>query len=327
MNSKKVSVIVAVYNGEMYFERCLKSILAQSYRNMQIILVNDGSTDQTMALCETYKEKDSRIICIHKKNGGLSSARNAGLDIAEGEYIAFVDIDDYVSKDFLKEMIGVIEDTGVDIVQCIKEMGISNDYTFPLKKITPIVYEKMDYLRNMFAFHDFDGSQFKVYKRKLFKEIRFPLNRVCEDVATTHLLIYEANEVAYYPQKLYYYFESPTSIMRGNYKPEKASKLLSFEERIAFFEELGEHKLVDQILKKYMIILLREYYYAAKWNYKNLQKEIKEKIRSTTKRIQESAYIGKGFKIGVVGAGMLPYAAGMICNYILSKPGKKKEIG
>lgn len=326
MEAKKVSIIIAIYNGEEYFERCLSSVLRQSYKNMQIILVNDGSTDGTAALCEAYKEKDSRIVCIHKENGGLSSARNAGLDMAEGDYIAFLDIDDYISDDFLKEMVGVIETTGVDVAHCIKEMGNLSDYDFPLKAITPIVYEKMDYLRHMFDFHDFDGFPFKVYKKHLFDQIRFPLNRICEDVATTHLVIYAAEKVAYYPQKLYYYFESSSSIMRGNYRPEKASKLLSFEERIAFFEELGEAELVDKLLKKYMAVLLREYYYASSGNYVDLKREIRRKIKDTSGRIGKSIYISQVFKIGTVGASIVPYLAGAVCNYALSRPGRKKEV-
>ena len=98
---KLVSIIVPVYNVDKYLERCVNSIIQQSYRNLEIILVDDGSTDNSGTICDTYKEKDDRIIVIHKENGGLSDARNAGIKIFTGEYVTFIDSDDYVSLDMI----------------------------------------------------------------------------------------------------------------------------------------------------------------------------------------------------------------------------------
>ena len=115
---KLVSIIVPVYNVDKYLERCVNSIIQQSYRNLEIILVDDGSTDNSGTICDTYKEKDDRIIVIHKENGGLSDARNAGIKIFTGEYVTFIDSDDYVSLDMISYMMLVLEKTACKVVQC-----------------------------------------------------------------------------------------------------------------------------------------------------------------------------------------------------------------
>ena len=109
---KLVSVIVPVYNVDRYLGRCIKSIMQQSYRNLEIILVDDGSTDNSGTICDTFKETDDRIIVIHKENGGLSDARNAGIKVFTGEYVTFIDSDDYVSSDMISSMLTVLKQIG-----------------------------------------------------------------------------------------------------------------------------------------------------------------------------------------------------------------------
>lgn len=115
--NKLVSVIVPVYNVEKYLERCINSIIQQSYNNLEIILIDDGSTDASGKICDEYKEKDDRIIVIHKENGGLSDARNAGIKIFTGEYVTFIDSDDYVSKNMVSNMLDILEKSSCRIVQ------------------------------------------------------------------------------------------------------------------------------------------------------------------------------------------------------------------
>ena len=118
MTTPLISVIVPVYRVEAYLERCVKSILSQTYKNLEVILVDDGSPDQCPAICDACAEKDARVKVIHQENKGLSGARNAGINAASGEYLAFVDSDDYVSPHFIEELYQLLQDTGCAIGQC-----------------------------------------------------------------------------------------------------------------------------------------------------------------------------------------------------------------
>lgn len=125
MSIGKISVIVPVYNGEKYLDRCINSIVNQTYENIEIIIVNDGSTDNSGAICEKWKEKDERILVIHASNGGVSRARNIALDFSKGEYVAFVDADDWLSIDMYECMIKAIRQTQADICACSYVLSVS----------------------------------------------------------------------------------------------------------------------------------------------------------------------------------------------------------
>ena len=316
--NEMISVIVPVYNVEKYLSRCMESILKQTYTNMEIILINDGSTDCSGEICKYYGELDARIRVINKENGGLSSARNTGLNSARGQYVAFVDSDDYISENFIEEMIHILRTENVDIVQCKMAMGNEENYEFPNGACSSIVYSNIEYLRNMYSIEAFDGSPFKVYRKDVFKNIRFPEGRCCEDVATTYRLVYAAKRVALYPKQLYYYYQSSDSIMRGKYKLDKANKLLSFEERLDFFLNIGERRLYERALQQYIAVLLREYWLVkSSYHREKIAKEIKKKIRNVLKEIKKAKYISYYFKVGARMATMFPFVSGAICNIIM----------
>ena len=195
-----VSVIVPIYKVEKFLYQCVKTILQQSYENLEIILVDDGSPDNCGKICDEFATQDHRIKVIHKQNGGLSDARNVGIDVATGGYITFIDSDDYIMTDMIESLMSIIVDKNTDIAQCafvrcqadcfgsIKQ-GLSQS-----NKITVYSESKMSaYVKeNVIS----TASWGKIYKRSLFDGIRFPIGRLHEDVFTTYKLIHEAGSVA-----------------------------------------------------------------------------------------------------------------------------------
>lgn len=209
-----VSVIVPVYHVEDYLDDCVRSIVAQSYSNLEIILVDDGSDDSCPQKCDSWAEKDRRIKVIHKTNGGLSDARNTGLDIAQGEYIAFVDSDDFVHKTYIELLLKIIEERECDIAICgfqkfldgtqITEKLLKNDR----KIMTPEeCYKETD------AFYDVAWN--KLYKRSVIGDIRYPYRKLHEDIYTTYKIIFSASSIGVTNDELYYYRQRGNSII-GN---------------------------------------------------------------------------------------------------------------
>lgn len=235
--NKVISVIVPVYNVEQYLRRAIESVLRQTYQDLEIILVDDGSPDACGNICDEYKELDSRIIVIHKANGGLSSARNAGLDIATGDYIAFLDSDDVFLPEMLEELLQLAESREADIVQCgffrfsneIKRDNYSNnieclDSLVALQHIDEPVY--------MAAWN-------KLYRRKLFADIQFPDGKIHEDVGCTYKLFYQSSKIVYLHTPLYGYYVNRDSITTSKIKLNKLDLLDAYENQILFFEEKG----------------------------------------------------------------------------------------
>lgn len=220
---KLISIIVPVYNVEKYLEKCVKSIINQTYKNIEIILVNDGSKDNSGKICEQLKEKDNRIKIIHKENGGLSDARNAGLKIARGEYIGFVDSDDYIAEDMFETLYNLNKkyNSEISIVSYYEMYNgkvISVRDTKKLEEMTKIEAIKellMDTKIQSYAWN-------KLFKRELFNNIEFPTNKNFEDIATTLLLFEKANKVVLLEEPKYYYVRRDNSIIgTRNYKTYK----------------------------------------------------------------------------------------------------------
>lgn len=266
MNSEiKVSVIVPVYNAEQYIHRCLKSLIDQSYGNLEIILVDDGSTDESGKLCDDYAAEDIRIKVIHQENSGQGTARNTGLNAAVGDYIAFVDSDDYVAPYMYEKIINIFLEKEVDIVCFDLHIGYEEDYSFSQKNAEVEVYEGIDFLRSLYEIKNFDSSVLKVYRKELFNNVRFPIGRTMgEDVGTVYKLIYKAKKIAKYKNEIYYYYQSPGSTMRGKFSLDKAEECNSFKERLMFFKNIGEISLYERALLQYEAVVLRSLYFVKK---------------------------------------------------------------
>lgn len=215
MNRPLISVIVPVYNVEQWLPRCIESLLIQTYPNIEIILSDDGSTDECGVICDEYSKKDNRIKVIHKNNGGLSDARNCAIKQANGEYLTFVDSDDYVTNDYVETLYNLCEkyDAKMSVADwCIFPMG--EEAILDNRHIEEIRFTKNEALENMFNQSYFDNSAcVKLYHKSLFSDIEYPKGFVFEDLMTTFKLILKCEDgVAFCNKQLYYYMFRPDSI-------------------------------------------------------------------------------------------------------------------
>ena len=219
MDNPLISVIVPIYNVEEYLNRCVESIVNQTYQNLEIILVNDGSPDNCPQMCDDWAKKDSRIKVIHKINGGLSNARNAGMKIAEGKYISFIDSDDYVALDFFETLLAVMENENSDVVGCgvvkFYEDGRFEKYSDDL---TIATFETEAGLSGLIAEKPFHQHVWnKLYKTNLVKDVPYAVGKLNEDEFWTYQVFGRAQKVSKINKTMYYYFQRSDSIMGENY--------------------------------------------------------------------------------------------------------------
>lgn len=218
----KISIIVPVYMVEKYIERCILSILNQDFTNFELILVNDGSKDRSKEICEELSKKDQRIVLINKENGGLSSARNAGLKVAKGDYIGFVDSDDWIEKDMYKLLYQNIVKHNADISVC-KYKVEKNDQIKVYQTFEPTdvkILNSKTAMDNLLYGKEIDLTQFacdKLYKRELFNDIIYPEGMIYEDVATTYRLIDKASKIIFLNCTKYHYTHNLDSISQGSF--------------------------------------------------------------------------------------------------------------
>ena len=210
-----VSIIVPVYNVEDYLEECVKSIMAQSYKNLEIIIVDDGSTDGCPAMCDSLKKGDKRISVIHKQNGGLSDARNVGIDAASGKYICFVDSDDYIHSKYVEKLLTAVLESGADMSVC----GFTNIELDGSRKIEEkpekAILDADGYWETLFSRMriTFVVAWDKLYKKELFKKLRFAEGKINEDEIILLDLVNSCKKISIVGDSLYYYRERPDSIM------------------------------------------------------------------------------------------------------------------
>jgi len=214
-NMPLISVIVPVYKVEKYLQRCVDSIRAQTYRNLEIILVDDGSPDDCGTLCDRFAVQDERIRVIHKENGGLSSARNAGIDIARGEYLGFVDSDDWIEHTMYETLLSAALRENVKLV-CGGRYDFSErtgERTVGLCPKREEVISGEELTRRIFTWNGLDSAAWdKLYHRSLFAAIRYPLGRINEDLPVTYKLAFAAGKAAMVSKPLYNYYHRPGSI-------------------------------------------------------------------------------------------------------------------
>lgn len=240
-----ITVIVPVYNTEKYIENCIKCLLRQSYTNLEILLINDGSTDDSRKLCEKYQKKDSRIKVTNKKNGGAATARNIGLDICTGEYIMFVDSDDCIPENAVMTLYQAIRRTNADIVQGMHvknnvERNLQND---EIMSGEIQVYSGKDFLEKDLLNNVPWG---KLYKRIVWKNRRFKNGlMIYEDFQLLYQMIYEAERVANLKSCVYCVNERPGSITRSEYSDRQLVLLEIDKERVAYFKDRNEDILLE----------------------------------------------------------------------------------
>ncbi|EME5412439.1 glycosyltransferase family 2 protein, partial [Enterococcus faecalis] len=234
---KLVSVVIPVYNVEKYVEKCLDSVINQTYQNLEIIIVNDGSTDNSLSICQKKKLSDSRIKLINKENGGLSSARNAGIECAQGEFICFIDSDDWIELDYIEVLLNGMENTNVDIsvIQMIKVKNF-NKIAFQSESQTKWdIFERETAMRELFSSNLIGYSaNNKLYRISLFKSIRYPEGMLMEDKGTTYRLIDSSTKVAVNGSTKYHYYLRDNSILRTDFNQKNFDSFIIHEEILNF---------------------------------------------------------------------------------------------
>ena len=244
MKNELISIIIPVYNVEKYLVRCVESVLNQTYVKLEIILVDDGSPDNCGAMCDQLSKNDPRIKVYHKVNGGLSDARNYGVERANGSYITFVDSDDYIAPNYIEYLYQLIQKYNSDISVCCMVETKDNQAKYgvnaalPNEQLLSGKQASMALLRDLYMI--LVTAWAKLYRSNIIKEYPFPVGKKHEDEATTFKYYYEARTVAVGNHCLYAYFQNPKSITHTIGKKINADVLWAMEHRAKFFEERNE---------------------------------------------------------------------------------------
>lgn len=290
-NEPLVSVIVPVYNVEKYVSKCIETILEQTYKNFELILVDDGSPDKSGEICERYAATDNRIKVIHRENGGLSAARNSGLNIAQGDYILFVDSDDFINIHTLEITVASCIKNDCDI--CIFSFLETEDHNYAHD--TPVsddckVYESDHLFENYFQYPficTICSCWNKLYKAHIFKTLRFPEDVAkCEDAAIRFHILFQAKKICVLDEHLYYYYLSPNSIMRSPFKESSLDILKATQMNMDFLEDKKYPHITNSIRARYEYDVSNLYAQLCLSDLKN-KKELKPPLKALRKKLHK----------------------------------------
>ncbi len=256
-----ISVIVPVYKVEKYIHRCVDSILGQTFPDFELILVDDGSPDNCGAICDEYAEKDSRVTVIHQKNGGLSAARNAGIDWAfansDSQWLTFVDSDDWIHPRTLEILLEAANTCGVKISVCgYQEVQMQEPYEI----IQETEYEKV--VPNDFYVESAPNGIVawgKLYQKNCLKKIRYPMGKIHEDEFVTYRILYAQPYIAYIQEKLYFYFKNEQGITKRKWYPARLDALDAFKSQAHYFRKMGMDVAKRRSICVYRGSLLEQY--------------------------------------------------------------------
>lgn len=235
-----ISVVVPIYNVEKYLKTCIDSILCQSYKKLEIILCNDGSTDSCPQICDEYAKIDSRIKVIHKKNGGLSDARNAGIEVAKGKYIIFIDSDDFINRDMIFYLYSSLIENRADMACCqrqeVDEMGhaLQNNHIYK----SFIIDDNRKCMKEFLKNPQMDTVAWgKIYRTSMFKDVRYPVGKYHEDVFTTYKIVAQCERIFVGEKKYYCYRIRTASIMTSSFSKKHMDSIKGNEERAIFIKQ------------------------------------------------------------------------------------------
>ncbi len=250
----RISIIVPVYKVEPYLKKCIDSILQQTFTDFELILVDDGSPDSCGIICDEYAQKDKRIKVIHKENGGLSDARNAGIDIAQGIYVGFVDSDDCIAPDMYQSLMNDMITREADIAICgIIDVYESGEERPRIKSEISCLMSKEEALEKMLNQYPFDTSAWnKLYKKSLFDGIRYPYGKLAEDLFTTYKLIDRCSVIVFNSNPKYYYLRRQGSIMSGSFNRKLFCDALEASQDLVTFVSEKYVKLTNGAVKRYV---------------------------------------------------------------------------
>lgn len=296
-----ISVIVPIYNVEKYLEKCILSIINQTYENIEILLVNDGSPDNSLMICEKYSKLDSRINVINKKNGGLSDARNAGMRQAKGQYFLLVDSDDFIHPQMVELLYKSIQESNADIAVCnysIVQEGTEVSYTsYNADKLTYELLNRDEAILEQFneKCTEFTVAWNKLYHRDVFKDVEYPVGKIHEDDYTTYKLIYNSSKVAYIENELYFYLQRTNSIMGESFSINRFNRVIAKKQRLDFLIEQKIH--IEKAIRAYFdaykeyIDLYSKAFPENKREIKKYKKDFSREKRYYSKFVSFSKYI------------------------------------
>ena len=258
----KVSVVIPVYNVEKFLPKCLNSVMAQSYENLEILVVDDGSSDRSGVICDEYGEKDARITVFHKENGGLSDARNYALDYVSGAYVTFIDSDDYVDERFIETLLDNAISNNAEISICNYKTVEEDDEQNDFDKINKIrIFSEEESMQQILYgeyIMQFSVAWGKLYKSEIFSDLRYPKGRKFEDVAIAHLCYNQIRQSVYSDAQLYFYLHRKGSIKNsGRFKD--ADVIKSAFDRLIFFKEYNRGRYYTEAKKQYMTAQIGTY--------------------------------------------------------------------
>ncbi|NSP12209.1 glycosyltransferase [Enterococcus faecalis] len=299
----KISIIVPVYNVEKYLEKCVRSILAQTFTDFELILVDDGSPDSSGAMCDQFAEQDQRVKVIHKENGGLSDARNAGIEIATGEYLGFVDSDDYIADDMYELLYTNIVKEDADLSIC----GIYDVYEGkePVEKqqqyivLDKVAAMKMILEAKVVSVHAVN----KLYKKEIFEDIRYPVGMITEDGAVILSILEHTEKIVIDTQQKYYYFHRANSISSNLFSKKDLDTINVWKENenyiLDWYHELS-NVVHTRVCWANFIVLDKMMNSKLNNEEKKVQKEIVTFLRKNFKFIMKNQYFTMPRKVGAI---------------------------
>ncbi|AGK55737.1 glycosyltransferase family 2 protein [Bacillus sp. 1NLA3E] len=287
----KISIIVPVFNVERFIHDCVDSILGQTFKDFELILVNDGSIDRSGDICDEYSKKDDRIIVIHKENGGQSSARNRGIDLAKGDYIGFIDSDDWIDKDMYEVLYKKAIETDTDISACnIIEYQKDSTKRLFCNDSTYQIYDRNSAMNEIFLNQRLTYSPCnKIYKKDLFNCLRFKEGYILEDMDFAYKIIHQSNKIFYTGQAMYNYRYNDKSTLRKTFSKKRLDEYSVRKEMYAFYLE-NYPAQADEVYAEWFLKGLELYINIEKY-YRNEKKQYKYLI-DVDRRILKSL-VGK----------------------------------
>ena len=300
---EKISVIVPVYNVEQYLERCVDSIISQTYTNLEIILVNDGSTDNSGKLCDELAKKDERIRVIHKENGGLSDARNRGLDEAESDLVGFIDSDDYIDSDMYEVLLKNLNNTDADLSMCAlydvynntPEAQVTNKETWKLSSEQAIKMVMEAKILSVTAVN-------KLYRKSLFTDLKFEVGKIAEDAFIMIKLLDKCEKIVATNEKKYYYVHRENSITTQKFSTKFLNVIEAYEQNSNIIsEKYPKLKDVAQTRMNWAYFyVLDRLLLDDNYNDKELENKLISYLKNYRKDILNDPLFTKGRKIGFI---------------------------
>lgn len=321
-----ISIIVPVFNVAPFLPRCIESLINQDYKNIEIILIDDGSSDGSGMICDEYADKDSRIKVYHQEYHGVSGARNKGLDISSGEYIMFLDSDDEAHPQYVSKLFNTLNENNLDIAQCclirikngkrINELEVKDS----VQIFSGLEMQCKTFERNRYFTMCLCG---KLFKKSLFDGLQFPIGRINEDESLIYLLMYRAGRVGVIDDYLYYYHYNGNSITEKKYNIHRLDSFYMLEEKYNFYVQVGLLDLANKTANEYfsqMSVALLNGKREAE-DYSQILKKARELYNKDRKSILEKANLTKDkwlfMKLSYLSFSFVPFY-GKLLRFILS---------